>query len=119
MTFDTHPAVRLVREGRGVTMLVPEVDLVSVGSGALHVRDVDGRPVCHVRGTIVGRIEGVDPRADLIDRRSVCVTCRDVLGPVPPPAPVDEVEGGNALGITRTALDAERRRAVRAVRVAS
>jgi hypothetical protein len=111
--LDVHPAVRVVREGR-YTMLVFEIDAATVGSsGTLHVI-ADGRAVCGRKGEIGEVVEGLDARALRVGPRLVCGNCRDRLGDVPSPKLAEDVEDGHSLGITRTELERERRRARKA-----
>lgn len=109
----THPAVRLVREGR-YTVIVPEVDVAAIGSGsALHVLNA-GKPVCGQKGTLGEILEGVDPRADVVMRKVVCGRCRDLVGTVPGPLLAEDVDGGHGIGVTRTELEKARKAARRA-----
>jgi hypothetical protein len=114
MTYPkTHPAVRLVREGR-YTMIVPEVDLASIGGGnTLHVLH-DSRAVCGRTGNVGTILEACDPRAEVVLRLPVCGNCRSIIGDVPGPKLAEEVEDGHSIGVTRTELDRERRAARRA-----
>lgn len=118
MQYDNlHPAVRVVREGR-YTVLVPEVDLVPIGNGdMLHVVNGDG-VACGRTGARGEILEGCDPRAIVVLRKTVCGACRNRLGDVPSPKLADEVEGGYEIGMTRTELDRERRDRERHLRVA-
>ena len=89
-----HPAIRLYRVGRGYgVMLAPEVDYGLVGNGkSAHVLH-DARPICGKRGDVVRRIDGADPRAEVVERAPVCVTCREKLGDAPEVVFAKDVEG--------------------------
>lgn len=93
-----HPAVRIEQVGKGRSrMMMATVDMARVGSGrALHiVYPVDDvvRAVCGVKGELQPTIAGCDPRAVLVERASVCVNCRTLIGPTPAPTLANEQEG--------------------------
>jgi len=92
-----HPAIRLYRAGRGYgVMLAPEVDYGLIGNGtAAHVLN-EGLAICGKRGDVARRIDGADPRAEVVERAPVCVTCREKLGEIPEVVFAKDVEGDEA-----------------------
>lgn len=89
-----HPAIRLYRAGRGYgVMLAPECDYGLIGNGkSAHVLN-EGRPICGVRGEVATVYDGCDPRAEIVFRSPVCVTCREKLGTIPEVVFAKDVEG--------------------------
>lgn len=93
--FPAEAVLHDVRLGRGYGVTVAKViDLGCIGTSgrSLHVLDRDDRPLCRTRGALRNVERSVDAHAERVGARPVCVTCRDLLPPVPMPRLLREEE---------------------------